>query len=129
MVYNWVYIAFLHSDTFGWDDITEEFLEDWVFQQDTAPGHKAKETQQWLRDHFPEFTTTKQWPPYSPDLNPLDYSIWGYLESKACEKPHKTIKSLKRAIKKAWKEMPDEMVERVVDSWPASVYRCGWWAL
>jgi hypothetical protein len=27
-------------------------------------------------------------PPSSPDLNPLDYSVWGVLESKACKNSH-----------------------------------------
>uniref|UniRef100_A0A914DST5 Transposase n=1 Tax=Acrobeloides nanus TaxID=290746 RepID=A0A914DST5_9BILA len=60
------------------------------------------------------------WPPYSPDLNPLDYSIWGYIESIACAKPHESVKSLKKTIKKAW----DEMVKRVVDSWPGRLQAC-----
>ena len=33
-----------------------------------------------------------EWPPNSPDLNPLDYSIWSILEAKACA--NKTIESL-----------------------------------
>ena len=93
--------------------------DEWIFQQDTAPGHKAKETQQWLLENVPDFITIKEWPLYSPDLNPMDYSIWGYLESKACEKPHSSIETLKWAIKKAWDEMPDEMVARVVGTWPS----------
>uniref|UniRef100_A0A914BXA6 Transposase n=1 Tax=Acrobeloides nanus TaxID=290746 RepID=A0A914BXA6_9BILA len=45
-------------------------------------------------------------------------------KAKACEKPHKSIKSLKKAIKKAWDEMSDEMVARVVDSWPGRLQAC-----
>uniref|UniRef100_A0A914DI72 Transposase n=1 Tax=Acrobeloides nanus TaxID=290746 RepID=A0A914DI72_9BILA len=84
------------KEKFGWDEESEEYQEEWTFQQDSAPGHKAKETQQWLR----------------------------YIESKACEKSHKSIASLKRAIKKAWDEMPDEMVARVVDTWPDKLQAC-----
>ena len=51
-------------------------------------------------------------------------SFWGYLEAKACEKPHESIKSLKKAIKKTWDEMPDDMVKRVVDSWPGRLQAC-----
>lgn len=112
------------KETFGWDEDTEQFEEDWVFQQDSAPSHKAKDTQQWLRDNVPDFINVKEWPPYSPDLNPLDYTVWGYLEAKACEKAHTSIKSLKKAIEKAWNEMPDEMVERMVNSWPGRLQAC-----
>jgi hypothetical protein len=27
----------------------------WIFQQDSAPVHKAKTKQQWLENHVPEF--------------------------------------------------------------------------
>ena len=37
-------------------------------------------------------------PPSSPDLNPLDYSIWTYVESKACASPHNRITALKSSV-------------------------------
>jgi len=30
----------------------------------------------YLRSHVPEFTEPEKWPPNSPDLNPVDYSVW-----------------------------------------------------
>uniref|UniRef100_A0A914DLT5 Transposase n=1 Tax=Acrobeloides nanus TaxID=290746 RepID=A0A914DLT5_9BILA len=42
---------------FGWDDDTEEYEVEWVYQQDSAPSHKAKETQRWLRENVPDFIT------------------------------------------------------------------------
>jgi len=41
----------------------------WVFQQDSAPAHKVKTTQEWLRRHIPTFISTENWPSGSPDLN------------------------------------------------------------
>uniref|UniRef100_A0A914DDW3 Uncharacterized protein n=1 Tax=Acrobeloides nanus TaxID=290746 RepID=A0A914DDW3_9BILA len=37
---------------------------------------------------------------------------------------HESIMSLKKAIKKAWDEMPDDIVKRVVDSWPGRLQAC-----
>ena len=54
--------------------------EDWTFQQDSAPPHKAKTTQAWLKNFDPDFINSQEWPPASPDLNPLDYSIWSILD-------------------------------------------------
>jgi inhibitor of nuclear factor kappa-B kinase subunit alpha len=42
----------------------------WVFQQDSAPAHKAKTTQEWLRRKALAFISVKDWPSESPDLNP-----------------------------------------------------------
>ena len=48
-----------------------------VFQQDGAPAHRARETVEFLRRDTPDFIAPDLWPPNSPDLNPVDYKIWG----------------------------------------------------
>ncbi|CAM4824412.1 unnamed protein product [Rotaria magnacalcarata] len=55
------------------------FGSDSVFQQDGVKPHSYHLTQQWCRDNFPSFIGKHRWPPNSPDLNPLDYSIWDEL--------------------------------------------------
>ena len=101
-------------------------------QQDGAPGYKAYAVQDWLRDNCPDFISVDvhwrnpigEWPPNSPDLNPLDYSIWSILEEKACQKPHPNVESLKRALKKAWKEISLETLEKIVDNFPKRLKAC-----
>ena len=41
----------------------------WIFQQDSAPVHKAETMQQWLENHVPEFISSEHWPLASPDHN------------------------------------------------------------
>jgi len=48
----------------------------WVFQQNSAPAHKAKITHQWLEKNVPEFICAENWPSCSLDLNLLDYRLW-----------------------------------------------------
>ena len=75
------------------------FQRHWVFQQDGAPSHKSEDTQNLNRDNVPEFISIDispqrnngEWPPNSPDLNVMDYSIWSILEAEACSKPHQSI--------------------------------------
>ena len=50
--------------------------EPFLFQQDGAPAHTSNSIQSWLRNNISDFITKEEWPPYSPDLNPMDYSIW-----------------------------------------------------
>ena len=57
----------------------EMFGDDWTFQQDGATSHMHHLTQQWCHDNFPSFIDKNHRPPNSPDLNPLDYSIWDEL--------------------------------------------------
>jgi len=56
----------------------------WVFQQESAPAHKAKTTPEWLWQNVLAFISTEDWPSGSPDLNPLDYKLWALLRDMAC---------------------------------------------
>ncbi|RVE44486.1 hypothetical protein evm_010890 [Chilo suppressalis] len=70
----------------------------WVFQQDSAPAHRAKSTQDWLTAREIDFIRHEDWPSSSPDLSPLDYKIWQHLEEKACSKPHPNLESHKISL-------------------------------
>src|SRR6218665_2845668 len=48
-----------------------------IFQQDGAPAHTARVTQEWLHANCPEIIEKDHSPPNSPDLNPLDYHVLG----------------------------------------------------
>ena len=48
----------------------------YVFQQDSAPAHRARYTVQLLQQLTPEFNASDLWPPNSPDLNLVDYHVW-----------------------------------------------------
>jgi len=47
-----------------------------IFQQDSAPAHLARETIELLSRMTPTFIGPEMGPPNSPDFNPVDYSIW-----------------------------------------------------
>ncbi|GBN78056.1 hypothetical protein AVEN_220739-1 [Araneus ventricosus] len=49
-----------------------------IFQQDTAPCHKARIVMEWFEEHTDEFHLMS-WPPNSPDLNPMEH-IWDVME-------------------------------------------------
>lgn len=86
-----------------------------TFQQDSAPAHTAKIVQEWLVNFFGKnrVWTKQEWPPLSPDLNPMDFSIWNQVQRKACKKFHPTINELKAAIQEAWEtELSPEYIRR-----------------
>lgn len=96
----------------------------WVFQQDSAPAHKARTTQEWLRENVPAFISSQEWPPGSPDLNPLDYAIWADLEAKVCTSKHTNLSSLKRALVRETENYPIEKVRAAIDEWPRRLKSC-----
>lgn len=96
----------------------------WVFQQDSAPAHKARSTQNWLEAHKIDFIRHEDWPSSSPDLNPLDYKIWQYLEEKVCSKSHRNLESLKSSLVIAVAEMDMDVVRTAIDDWPRRLKTC-----
>ena len=46
------------------------------------------------------------WPPNSPDLNTLDYSIWAQIAAEACTKRHNNVADLLSIVEFAWANMP-----------------------
>ena len=50
------------------------------------------------------------------DLNPLDYSIWGILESKINKTCHPNIGSLKTATEEEWNKMSKEFILKACKS-------------
>ena len=47
----------------------------WTFQQDGASSHTANITQKWCEENLRSFWKKSLWPPSSPDLNPMDFSV------------------------------------------------------
>ena len=55
------------------------------YQHDGAPPHFSQVVRQYLNHKFPNRWIgrggAKNWSPWSPDLNPLDYHVWGYMKA------------------------------------------------
>ena len=72
--------------------------------EDDVKPHTHASTQEWCPTNFPSFIDKDYWPLNSPDLNPLDYSIWDEFAQQinwAKVKSKKTlIDELKRSVKR-----------------------------
>ena len=58
----------------------EELKSYYIFQQDGAPAHVTWPSVVMLYQNFDNIISKNSdipWPPYSPDLNPCDYYLWG----------------------------------------------------
>ena len=73
----------------------------WTFQQDGAPSHTANIAQQWCTHDLPDFTSKQEWPPSSPDLNPMDYCVWPKLQSMVSGRDYRSIEVLP-CLETAW---------------------------
>jgi hypothetical protein len=106
------YLWALRYRVLPWVKATYGSVDRVTFQQDGAPAHTSNKTQEWLAAHFPSFWSKDKWPPNSPDLNPIDFSVWAYVERRACAHSHPNLDSLRDAIVHAWDSMPKEFVQK-----------------
>ena len=88
----------------------EVFCSDWVLQQDGDGPLSHHLTQQWCRDNFLSSFGKYRWPSNSPDLNPLDYSIWNELGNTISWNKVKSKTTLVQQLKSSFKKICELVV-------------------
>ena len=76
-----------------------------VFQQDGAPSHRAKSTVKFLQRTVPNFIEPSVLPPNSPDLNPVDYAVWGALQQSLYRIPVSNLNDLEDRVRTCWESL------------------------
>ena len=84
----------------------------WVWQQFSVPAHNSKETQAWLQKECYDFVPFSRWPLSYPNLNPLDYFVWSYVENITNMTFHNTKASLIATIRQVFAELPPALMEK-----------------
>lgn len=88
------------------------------FQQDGATPHTAKIVLEWLAEkfgeHFISLRSNIEWPPHSPDLNPLDFFLWGYLKDRVYSPPPQDTSALKMSIRREIQRITVDSCKNVI---------------
>ena len=98
--------------------------------QDGATAHTALASKQWLNDKFAErvisLKTDFVWAPYSPDLNPLDFFLWGYLKDCVYRDTPHSIEELKNAIILHTRRVNEDvdLCRRITDNFQRRIAAC-----
>ena len=89
---------------------------DFIFQQDNARIHTSQITKDFLCE---QNVRVMDWPPLSPDLNPIE-NLWGIISRKvyADGRQYTSISDLKKVIQSEWDAIPISTLENLVDSMP-----------
>jgi len=91
----------------------------WTLQQDNDPTHRLAEShlRAWNSKHAASVKLMKNWPPNSPDLNPIE-NVWGWMEAKINKEGCSSWAEFKAAVRKACSQVPLTMVANLYKSMP-----------
>lgn len=88
-----------------------------LFQQDNAPCHTSAASLAWFREANVEIL---EWPPQSPDLNPIEH-LWAIIKRKVCEHKCKSKQELKAVLERVWEDIPISTCRMLVASLPKRI--------
>ncbi|GFT51400.1 mariner Mos1 transposase [Trichonephila clavipes] len=104
----------------SYEENNHDVQELW-FQQDGATCHTARATTNLLKDTFGDRLISRfgpvNWPPRSCDLTPLDYFLWGYVQSLVYADKPQTLDHLEDNIRRVIADIRPLMLEKVIENW------------
>lgn len=118
-----------------YDNSPQDVVERAIFQQDNAAIHKSYETRRFFNRNS---ITVMDWPPYSPDLNPIEH-VWVHLKT-AIRRDHpeldnlpsgpNAVRRVAEAAVEAWEKVDWKIFESLAESMPRRIKACidsdGW---
>ena len=117
-------------DRFYYRDILEQSLQPsishfklgqwYIFMDDNGPKLTSGLVKDCLKRKRIE---TLPWPPYSPDLNPIE-NLWNELERRVKKRQLKNITEPKLRLIQEWNTIELPALEKFVDSVPSRLYEC-----
>jgi hypothetical protein len=107
------------------NQLTDQERQIGYFQQDSARAHTARATMRYLYQNFGDRVISEGvWPSRSPDLTPLDFSLFGFLKDNVFRNVLHTAEELQAAIIQEVGNITPNMLVNVFESLKRRVNLC-----
>ena len=95
-----------------------------IFQQDGAPVHTSKLSQQWCQISIPNYWAKEIWPGNSPDLSPIE-NLWALVKQRLSELPSATnLETLKKQLEIVWADINPGLLKNLIDGMSNRIRKC-----
>jgi len=98
--------------------------DNFIFQQDSAPAHRAREKVALLQREVPAFIAHNLWPPNSPDLNLVEYKVWGTMQDRVYGAKVRDVDDLKQRLIDVCDSLEQSVVDNAIDQWRSRLRAC-----
>lgn len=94
-------------------------LSSWVLQQDGDPTHRVAQAvvEQWNKSNASTVQVLPNWPPNSPDLNPIE-NVWAHVQQLVDGKGCSSFEEYSQAVKHELTHLPKKMLVNLIKSMP-----------
>jgi len=80
---------------------------------------------EFLKEVIPDFIQPSLWLPNSPDLNPVDYAIWGIVQERVYNKGKiANVEELCQRIVDEWERLDQRIINGAVKEWRKRLRAC-----
>src|SRR6218665_2346885 len=126
---SWVSKSMGLSCQFSCQEATVRHIPDipgwgFVFQQDGALAHRARDTVAFLERKVPDLISPTLWPPNSPHLNPVDYSIRSVLREKVYPSTMANVSELDMRLINERGRFVQSIVDAAIGQWRRRLSAC-----
>ena len=100
----------------------KELVQDpFIIIRDNASYHCSQQTKEWIKKN--KVKEILDWPPNSPDLNPIE-NVWGIIKRELQKENISKRSILINRIKEIYENIPYKYIQNIVESFVTRLQRC-----